>query len=323
MTNITRVRYSDYFKSFMLLVAVFILPSYAAAFSFFKNENKLDVEKVSDNVYALVGKRGPMTENDLGTNATFGFIIYDKGVVLIDPGASYQGAKRIHKKITKITDKPITHVINTGSEDHRWLGNSYFKKFGATIIAASTAVADQKERSNDLLTRLGFLLKEKGAQNTNAVYADQTFDDKLTLNLGKETIELIYVGPAYTPGDILVWLPDQKILFTGDVVSVERLPAVGPMSNTTHWLQAFDKIKALAPAKIIPGHGSVTTQNDAVAGTQNYLLDLRKGVRALIENGDGLEAVSKVDQSKYKNVTGFDMLSGRNAHQVFQELEWE
>ncbi len=293
------------------------------AFSFFKDENALELQKVSDNVYALVGKRGPMTEKDLGTNATFGFIIHDKGVIVIDPGASYLGAERIHKKIAKISDKPVTHVINTGSEDHRWLGNGYFKKLGATIIASQTAVEDQKARTNDLLTRLDFLLKEKGTRFTEPVYADRAFEDTLSLNIGGQKLQLISVGPAYTPGDILVWLPQEKILFSGDAVCVERLPAVGPMSNTAHWLEVFDTMEKLHPKVIVPGHGSVTTYAQAVKETKNYLQDLRNGVRKLIDNGGGLESVSKVDQSKYKNVIGYEMLSGRNAHQVFQELEWE
>jgi len=308
---------------FILVLIFYFSTQNVWAFSLFKDENALETEQVSNAIYALVGKRGPMTEKDLGTNATFGFIIHDAGVILIDPGASYLGAERIHKKVIDITDKPITHVINTGSEDHRWLGNSYFKKLGVKIIAAQSAVDHQKGRANDLLTRLDFLLKEEGTLNTLAVYADQVFEKTLSLNIGGQQIELLHVGPAYTPGDTLVWLPQQNILFSGDVVSVERLPAIGSMSNTTHWLEVFDKIEALKPKIIIPGHGSVTSLPKALVETKTYLTDLRKGVRALIEDGGGLESVNKINQSKYKKFTGFDMLSGRNAHQVFQELEWE
>jgi len=308
---------------FILFIIVLFFMQNISAFSLFKDENELIIEKVSDNVFALVGKRGPMTEKDLGTNATFGFVIHDSGVIVIDPGASYLGAERIHKKIAEVTEKPITHVINTGSEDHRWLGNGYFQKLGTDIIAAQPAVKHQKERTNDLLTRLGFLLKEQSTKDTTAVYASQTFEKTLNLEIGGQKLELSHVGPAYTPGDTLVWLPNQKILFSGDVISVERLPAIGSMSNTTQWLAVFNKIETLKPTKIIPGHGSATTYSQAVSETKIYLEDLRLGVRTLIENGGGLESVSKINQSKYKNITGFDMLSGRNAHQVFQELEWE
>jgi len=293
------------------------------AMSFFNNENALEIEKVSNNVFAVVGKRGPMTKKDLGTNATFGFILHDNGVIVVDPGASYLGAKRIYHKIRKITDKPITHVINTGSGSHRWLGNAFYKKSNVNIIASNAAVIHQKKIENNLLTQLSSLLTEDGMKGTTPLYADITFDFKKTLSIGKRRIELIQVGPAYAPGDTLVWLPDQKILFSGDVISVDRLPAIAASSNTTRWLEVFNTIEALEPEKIIPGHGNVSNLQKAKKSTKDYIVDLRKGVRKLLQNEGELDEVSKIDQSKYKDNIGFSMLSGRNAHQVFQELEWE
>ncbi|MCF6256129.1 MAG: MBL fold metallo-hydrolase [Gammaproteobacteria bacterium] len=287
------------------------------------DENALELQKVSDNVYALVGKRGPMTEKDLGTNATFGVVITRDSVVLIDPGASFKGAQRIHAAIKSITDKPVKLVINTGSEDHRWLGNGYFKQQGAKIIAATAAVENQKERSNDLHNRLDFLIKEDGAKGTQAVYADETFAANKEIVIGGTTLQLMFIGPAYTPGDTMVWLPKQHILFAGNVITVERIPAVGSMSKTAGWIKAFEHIAAHKPTHIIPGHGHVTDIKQARADTLNYLLDLRKGIMELIDNGGTLDEVSKVDQSKFKKLIGYEMLKGRNANQVFQELEWE
>ena len=287
------------------------------------DENALEVQKVGEGVYALVGKRGPMTGKDLGTNATFGVIVTRDGVVLIDPGASYKGAQRIHAAIETLTDRPVRYVINTGSEDHRWLGNGYFRRQGAEIIAAEAAVADQKERGNDLLNRLDFLLKADGAAGTEAVTATRTFADSLDLEVGGVKLQLRHLGPAYTPGDTIVWLPEQRIVFAGDIVAVERIPAIGAMSNTRGWINAFAKITALEPAWIVPGHGHVATLAQARADTLEYLQALRAGVGELIENGGTLDEVSKVDQSRFKRLIGFEMLKGRNAHQVFQEMEWE
>ena len=287
------------------------------------DENTLEVQQVSHNVYALVGKRGPMTEEDLGTNATFGIVVTQSGVVLIDPGASFKGAQRIHAAIKTITGQPVKLVINTGSEDHRWLGNGYFKQQGARIIAANAAVANQKERANNLLNRLDFLLKEKGAAGTQDVYADETFDANKELVFGDTTLQLMVIGPAYTPGDTMVWLPKQHILFAGDVITVERIPAVGSMSKTARWIKAFEHIDAHKPTHIIPGHGHVTNLKQASADTLDYLLALRKGIAELIDNGGTLDEVSKVDQSRFKKLIGYEMLKGRNANQVFQELEWE
>jgi len=301
-----------------LLLGITLLPAASRA-----DENALQVQQVGDGIYALVGKRGPMTDKDLGTNATFGVVVTGQGVVLIDPGASFNGARRIHAAIRTITEQPVKWVINTGGEDHRWLGNGYFRQRGARIVAAAAAVQDQQERANDLLNRLDFLLTEAGAAGTQAVHADETFTGQRELRIGGLTLQLIEVGPAYTPGDTLVWLPEQRVLFAGDVVAVERMPAVGPMSDTAGWIAAFERIGALEPAHIVPGHGHVTDLARARADTRDYLLALRRGIAELIDNGGTLDQVSQVDQSRFGRLIGFEMLKGRNANQVFQELEWE
>jgi len=286
------------------------------------DENAIEIQKVSEQVYALVGKRGPMDEKDLGTNATFGVIATQDGVVLIDPGASFKGAQRIHETIKTISDQPVRLVINTGGEDHRWLGNGYFKRQGAHIVAAARTVEDQKERANDLLNRLDVLLKD-GASGTQAVYADETFADNMELVIGGITLQLTRIGPAYTPGDTMIWLPKERIAFAGDIIAVERMPAIGSMSKTGGWIKAFEHITAYNPLHIIPGHGHATTLRQAQTDTLDYLLALRDGVRELMDNGGALNDVSQVDQSRFKKLIGYEMLKGRNAHQVFQELEWE
>lgn len=109
-------------------------------------EETLKLQKITKDVYAIVGELGNRTKENLGNNATFGFVLTSEGVVLIDSGGTYQGAEKIAAQIKKVTDKPVVMLINTGGQDHRWLGNGYFKERGAKIIASKAAVNDQKSR---------------------------------------------------------------------------------------------------------------------------------------------------------------------------------
>lgn len=109
-----------------------------------KDDDKLILHQVTGNVYGIEGPLRDRTARNLGNNATFGFIVTTKGVVVVDPGGTNKGAKRIHEIIRSVTRKPVMFVINTGGQDHRWLGNDYFKKQGATVIASAEAVRDQK-----------------------------------------------------------------------------------------------------------------------------------------------------------------------------------
>ncbi len=91
-------------------------------------ESVLKTERLADNVYALIGPTTDRDPQNMGNNANFGVVVTNEGVVLIDPGATHKGARMIHDAVRAITDKPIELVINTGGQDHRWLGNGYFKR---------------------------------------------------------------------------------------------------------------------------------------------------------------------------------------------------
>lgn len=301
------------------LALLFVLPAWLAA----AQAAPLQVQKVTDGVYALVGEMEQRSPENLGNNATFGVIVTGDGVVLVDPGGSHNGAKRIHETIQTITDKPVRLVINTGGQDHRWLGNGYFKAQGARIIAAKAAVADQRARATDQLVALNSLVGEKLAAGTEPVHAGETFEDRHELEIGGLRLVLRHAGTAHTPGDSFVWLPQKKVVFAGDIVYVERMLVVSPESRSQSWIKVFEEMAALQPDHVIPGHGPATTLARARADTYDYLVALRKQVKTFMEGGGEIYDVGKIDQSRFQHLKQYEQLKGRNAQQVFQEMEWE
>ncbi len=288
----------------------------------FASEN-LEIQKVTDDVYAIVGELGNRSPENLGNNATFGLVVTSEGVVLIDPGGTYKGAKEIHRVIKSITDKPVITVINTGGQDHRWLGNGYFKEQGATLIASNKAVEDQKARAQDQFIRIGSLVGDEGLSGTNAVYAEKTFDDKLKFESGGVIFEIFHTGQAHTPGDSYVWLPQKNVMFTGDIVYTQRMLGVGSQSNSKSWVDVYQSMAAYKPDHIVPGHGQATDLARANADTYDYLVFLRESVSAFMENGGDITEISNIDQSKFNYLLNYETLAGRNAQKVFTELEWE
>jgi len=307
-------------KFLFAVISVFIINSIASAK---ESGSQLKLSKVVKNVYAIVGPLGNRDKDNKANNATFGFVVTKQGVVLIDPGGTYEGAAAIHKLIKTVTKQPVKIVINTGGQDHRWLGNDYFKKQGAKIIANKNAVLDHKARQQDQFFMLGNLLGDKGIKKTTAAYADKTFDKTHQFSHGGVKFELVHTGAAHTPGDSFVWLPEYKVVFTGDIVYIERMLGIIAVSNSKTWLQAFETMAALKPDYVVPGHGSPTSLATAKKDTYGYLVFLRKLLREYIEAGGGIENVGKLDQSAYSYLKNFKTLKGRNAQQVFQELEFE
>jgi glyoxylase-like metal-dependent hydrolase (beta-lactamase superfamily II) len=282
----------------------------------------LNVHPVTPGIWAIEGPATQRTPENLGNNATFGLIETGDGAVLIDPGGTWAGAAMLHDMIQDLTDQPVTHVINTGGQDHRWLGNDYWKAQGATIIASSAAVSDQEERASLQLTMLSQLVGE-GLEGTEPVYADVTFETGYVLELGGRRIEISHAGAAHTPGDSFVWLPAERTVFTGDIVYIGRILSVMDFSDSASWLDAFGAIEDLEPMHLIPGHGPLTTLEHAQADTRDYLENLRNRMRAYMDGGGDIIGSVQIDQSAFDYLDLFDALAGRNAQTVFQQMEWE
>ncbi|CAC9579920.1 MBL-fold metallo-hydrolase superfamily [uncultured Gammaproteobacteria bacterium] len=282
----------------------------------------LNVQKITDNVYALEGETTQRSPSNFGNNSTHGVIITKEGVILIDSGASYLGAKELHETIQTITNQPIKIIINTGGQDHRWLGNDYFQQLGARIIASSKTKQDQKVRADYHLNRLGGLIKES-LEGTEPFFATETFDEKMNLTLGDVNLELYHFGAAHTVGDIVVWMPSAKTMFTGDVVFNDRMLGIGPAKNVQSWIDAFEKMAEFKPEHIVPGHGKASDLATATKNTQQYLQFLIDKISKILDNdGDMLQA-SKIDQSNFHFLTGHKDIAGKNAQWVFEQMEFD
>lgn len=302
-------------KAVFFSVALFVLP--ASAFA-----ETLAVQPVTDGVWAIVGPLEQRSPENLANNATFGLVVTPDGAVLIDPGGSWQGAEMLHAVIRTVTDQPVLHVINTGGQDHRWLGNGYWQAQGATVIASEAAVEDHRARADDHMIALSQFLGE-GLGGTEPAYADVTFETDYTLEFGGLTFQIMHRGAAHTPGDSFVWLEERDVMFTGDIVYVDRLLGNGPARDTDSWIAVFEAMAAHQPAHIVPGHGGATDLASATRDTHDYLVNLRTQIGALIEAGGDIMDAPQIDQSAWAYLDQFEALAGRNAQATFEEMEWE
>lgn len=279
-------------------------------------------EQVVDNVYAIVGPLGLRSVENDGLNANFGFVVTPKGVILIDSGASLLGAKKLEAAIAKVTKQPVRWVINTGSQDHRWLGNEYFAKQGAEVIAMSRTAATQAEYSTQHMEGMKRFLGER-MQGTQPLPAPKLLaGDSAKLKLGGETLELTYTD-AHFPGDAWVWLPKRKVMFSGDMVYVDRLLGVLPWSSVKNGQQAFRALAALKPARIVPGHGRVCDLAQAQRETGDYYEFLAGKVG---EAAKEMEPMSDVlnryaDLPAFKHLQNYADLHRANMNRAFVEFE--
>ena len=281
-------------------------------------------ERVTDNIYVYVGETGARSYDNEGLNANIGLIVTATGSVLVDSGASFQSAKKIDEAVKKVTTQPVRWVINTGGQDHRWLGNGYFAGQGAELIAHSKAKTDMLARGGDHLTALKLVLKERADGTVPMLPTRLIEGNDVTLELGGTTLALRHRGGGHTPGDLMVWLPGPKVLFSGDIVYVERMLSVIPVSNSKAWVNAFKVIEDLAPQYLVPGHGKVSTLAVARADTADYLLALRGHMKKAVDEGlDMSAAVKSFNAAPYMRLLNAADLMPGNASRIYLELERE
>lgn len=277
--------------------------------------------QVAPKVYAVIGDLSMQSYENEGLNNNLGFIVTSQGVVVLNSGPSVRVARALHEAIKKVTAQPVKWLINGNSQSHYWLGNAYFKQLNVPILAHPAAEKTMQEMGAAQLQSTKSLLIEKADQTTLA-YPTQSISRAHTLKLGDTVIEIHYFGPAHTQGDLVLWLPQQKILFSGDLVFTERMLGILPIGDTAGWVQAFERAMALQPKIIIPGHGHPSDIKKARADTKAYLEFLRNSVKAVLaKNGSLQDAVDGIDQARFKYLLNFDLLAKRNVNQVYTELE--
>lgn len=279
-------------------------------------------EKVVANVYAIVGPLGQRSAGNDGLNANYGFIVTPTGVILIDSGASRLGAQKIEAAIGTVTKQPVRWVINTGSQDHRWLGNHHFAARGAEVIALSRTAAMQAELGAQQLDNLERFLGARLAGTRPLPAPKPLAGESATLELGGETLQLAYTD-AHFPGDAWVWLPKQRIVFGGDLVYVDRLLGVMPLSSVAHGQRAFRAMAALDPARIVPGHGRVCDLAQAQRETGDYYDFLADVVGAAAREMEPIDATLDryTDLPAFRRLQNYGDLHRANMNRAFIEFE--
>jgi glyoxylase-like metal-dependent hydrolase (beta-lactamase superfamily II) len=278
-------------------------------------------ERVTDNVYAIVGPLGQRSPENDGLNATFGFVVTPKGVILIDSGASRLGAAKLANAIRAVTELPVRWVLNTGSQDHRWLGNDYFSSWGAMIIALRRTAATQAEFATPHLQGLERSLGKRLA-GTQARPATHLLDDGAMLELGGETLVLRHTD-AHFPGDAMIVLPKHSAVFTGDLVYVDRILGVLPRSSVIKGRAAFKALEAAAPAHVVPGHGRPCDLARAKRDTGDYYDFLADKVGAAAKDMEPMDEVLTryADAPAFRHLENFEALHRANMNRAFTEFE--
>jgi len=284
----------------------------------------LEPVQLTDRVYYFYGSIEGRAPINLGMNNNVGFVVTDAGVVMVDSGPGYKVAGMIAEAVASVTDQPITHVINLGSQDHRWLGNGWFMEQGSEIIALQRTAETQARYGASHMNRSIRTLGEETMAGTEAVIASAPIDaDHHQVEIGGVAFELIYVADAHFPGDIMLYLPGEDVVFTGDFVYTERLLGIQPESSPVGKLENFRKLEELNPGIVVPGHGAATDMATARRDAGDYLEVVVREVQAGIDQWETLdETVERIaDLPQFQHLLHYDAWHRANVNRTYLFLE--
>jgi len=248
-------------------------------------EKKVSFDKLSDHAYAYTAEGDPNT----------GIVVGDDAVMVIDTQATPIMAHDVIAHIRSVTDKPIKYVTLSHYHAVRVLGASAYKP--QQIFASRDTYDLIVERGEaDMKSEIGRFPRLFRAVESvpGLTWPTVVFEKRLTLWMGNLQVELLQLGRGHTKGDTVVWLPQDRVLFSGDLVEYEATPYTGD-AYLTDWPATLDAIEALNPAKLVPGRGAALTTPEAVRaalnGTQAFIEAMFESVRKGVAIGSDLRTI--------------------------------
>ncbi len=279
-----------------------------------------------DNVYYFHGQSGVPDQQNEGYTSNAGFVVTNKGVVVFDAlGTPSLGAAML-KEIRKQTHLPVTHIIVSHYHADHVYGLQAFKAMtDAEVIAQkNTSVYISSPDAEERLKQRQNALAPWVNETTRVVLPDLTFKDELFLNSGNYQFKIYNAGPAHAPGDSMMMVEPGGVLFSGDIIQQGRVPFLNSAQvDTANWMKAIEKVKALNPVVLIPGHGKASTNvMEALNFTYGYLNFVREKMKNAVDNWTPFEeAYQSTDWSRYEGLPAFDASNKANAYRVYLDME--
>jgi glyoxylase-like metal-dependent hydrolase (beta-lactamase superfamily II) len=278
------------------------------------------VRELAPGVYAVVGDTGRGVEG----RPNAGFVVTGEGVVVIDALASPRQGEQLLATVRGITDQPVKWLVLTHHHPDHHFGAIVFRKAGARVTAHPDRRVLAAEGGEDALiadwVRVVGLDAMRGFEFADLPDRPVTRTD--TLRLGGRTMVVSHPGPGHSAGDLLVWLPRERVLFAGDVLVEDGVSMVVDGSSDV-LMRVLDTVDAMRPTIVVPGHGAIPLRpSELVQKTRAYLTGLQAEMRAAVEKAipmrRALEALPPADSTR---PVSLNSRRRRNAARVYVEQE--
>ncbi|MBM3139571.1 MAG: MBL fold metallo-hydrolase [Chloroflexi bacterium] len=269
------------------------------------------VEEVSPGVFAYIQLDGSWFLNNAG------FIVGPHSVIAVDTLGTEKRARAFADAVRRASPHPVQALINTHSHGDHTHGNFVFSP--QTAIVAHDRCREEVKRASLAAIRQAFPTGDFG--EFPIVPPMVTFSERLNVYAGDLRIELMFVGPAHTTNDVVAWIPERRVLFTGDLVFNGGTP-FAMAGSIAGWLDALAALRALGAETIVPGHGPVCGPEafDAVSAYLRFVAETAS--RGFGAGLSPLELARQTELGPFAGLTDPERIAG-NLHRAYSELRGE
>ena len=273
-----------------------------------------EVVEVSAGVFAYIQHDGSWCLNNPA------FVAAADQVIAIDACATERRTRLFREAIGRLSEQPVRTLVNTHAHLDHTFGNYLFAE-DAVIVGHANCRAEILHDAPELPARARQMFPSVEWGAVEVVAPSLTFEDRLSLYAGELELELIYVSPAHTNTDVVVWLPERKVVIAGDIVFHRGTP-FALMGSVAGWLEALDRVRALGAETIVPGHGPVAGP-EVLDDVADYLRFVQRSAKAGFEAGaTPLEVARELDLGRFGEWTDSERIVG-NLHRAYSELRGE
>ena len=278
------------------------------------------LQRLAPGVYAFIGDTGRGSEG----RPNAGFVVTDSGVVVIDALASPRQGEDLLRAIRSVTQQPVKWVVLTHHHPDHHFGTAVFRRLGARVIAHPDRRVLASEGGEDALiadwVRVVGLDAMRGFEFADT--PDRPVVGADTLRLGGRTLVISHPGAAHSAGDLIVWLPSERVLFAGDLLVEDGVTMIVDGSSSA-LLQALAALERLNPRTVVPGHGAIPRRPLSLVGTTRaYIVELQRAMRSAIERGAPMgQAMSSLPPADETRPVSLNSRRRRNAVRVYLEEE--
>jgi glyoxylase-like metal-dependent hydrolase (beta-lactamase superfamily II) len=280
---------------------------------------RITFAEIGRQLYAYTAEGDPNT----------GIIVGDDSCMVVDTQATPVMAADVIARVRKVTDKPIKYVVLSHYHAVRVLGASAYK--ASEIIASDKCRAMIAERGQeDWDSEFGRFprLFQAAGSIPGLTWPTMTFKERMTLYLGKRRVDLMFLGRAHTAGDIVAWVPDARVMLSGDIVEYKSACYCGD-AHFLDWQATLDNVLSMKPVALVPGRGDALSSAeqvaDGIAGTRQFLADCYDTVAAGVARGASLkecfDAAQGVMRPKYGSWPIFEHCQPFNVARAYDEAQ--